>query len=169
MGQKHPGEFKLRGWLKRRLYRLPIAFFDWRIDGVERWIGVPWILLATRGRRSGRPHRVVLDVLARKAGIHYVQSAYGSHSDWLRNVRANGFLEVEIDRRRFAARLDELGAEVARPIAGEYVRAHPVYARFVGRMLGYRGSLRAKPLAAWIASSFPTLAIAEETWQNREP
>ncbi|MFQ5908767.1 MAG: nitroreductase/quinone reductase family protein [Thermoplasmata archaeon] len=44
------------------------------------------ITLETRGRKTGRPHLVVLPVYLVSSHRMFVVSSYGSHSDWLRNV-----------------------------------------------------------------------------------
>ena len=63
---------------RRLLYRLPLM-----LDGsglpvlVQRLLGVDWIVLETTGRRTGRRHVVVLDVLHHDtdADRYYVQPA----------------------------------------------------------------------------------------------
>lgn len=47
------------------------------------------IALETRGRRTDRPHRVVLPVYPVGADRMFAVSSYGRESDWWRNVRAN--------------------------------------------------------------------------------
>lgn len=47
------------------------------------------ITLETQGRRTGRPHRVVLPVYAEGSRRLFVVSSYGRDSDWWRNARAN--------------------------------------------------------------------------------
>ncbi|MFQ5552304.1 MAG: nitroreductase family deazaflavin-dependent oxidoreductase [Thermoplasmata archaeon] len=46
------------------------------------------ITLETQGRRTGRPHRVVLPVYPIGSHRFFVVSSYGRNSDWWRNVRA---------------------------------------------------------------------------------
>jgi hypothetical protein len=61
--------------LRRLLFRLPLL-----LDGragrtaqhlLTRAIGIDWIAVETRGRRSGRPHTVVLDVVGHDADTYY--------------------------------------------------------------------------------------------------
>ncbi|MEE9163805.1 MAG: nitroreductase family deazaflavin-dependent oxidoreductase [Thermoplasmata archaeon] len=47
------------------------------------------ITLETQGRRTGRPHRVVLPVFSTGSDRMFAISSYGRESDWWRNVRAN--------------------------------------------------------------------------------
>ena len=86
------------GAYARRLARHPIRRFVHRLPLLLERAGLPvptglftvdWIVLETVGRRSGRPHVVVLDVIARDhdPDRFYVQPANGVASDWVRNVR----------------------------------------------------------------------------------
>ncbi|MEE9592642.1 MAG: nitroreductase family deazaflavin-dependent oxidoreductase [Thermoplasmata archaeon] len=47
------------------------------------------ITLETQGRKTGRPHRVVLPVYPVSSHQMFVVSSYGPRSDWLRNVLAS--------------------------------------------------------------------------------
>ncbi len=47
------------------------------------------ITLETKGRRTGRVHRVVLPVYLINSRRMFVVSSYGRRSDWLRNVLAS--------------------------------------------------------------------------------
>ncbi|MEO8605162.1 MAG: nitroreductase/quinone reductase family protein, partial [bacterium] len=81
--------------LRRALFRIPLQME--RLVGERLWhvmarlLGVEWIVLETVGRRSGRLHDVVLDVVGRDAArdIYYVQPADGRRSAWVHNVGAH--------------------------------------------------------------------------------
>lgn len=59
------------------------------------------ITLETRGRRSGRPHRVILPVYSEGPHRMFVVSSYGGHSDWFRNVQANPSVRVLRGRQAY--------------------------------------------------------------------
>ncbi|MGH7858285.1 MAG: nitroreductase family deazaflavin-dependent oxidoreductase [Candidatus Binatia bacterium] len=147
---------------RRRLFRLPIHSFRLASSAWETAFGVPWILLVTTGRRSGRPHAVVLDVLGCDPlrGTCFVQSARGTRSQWFRNLEANPRVEARLRTKRFAAHAARVPEEKEREIVREYVLAHPLYARVVARGLGYRGPLTATAeLVEWLTASFPMIAV----------
>ena len=110
------------GSLPRLLFRLPLllerAGIRWTERLFARLMGVQWIVLETIGRRSGRPHEVMLDVVGydRARNTYYVQPAYGDRSDWVRNVRAQPTVSVRIGGRHPGRRgfSGELSAGAAR-------------------------------------------------------
>ena len=60
------------------------------------------LLLTTTGRKSGLP-RVTPLQFEEIDGAFYVGSARGAEADWFRNIAACPRVEVEIQRKRFAA------------------------------------------------------------------
>jgi len=146
-------------WL-RLLYRLPVALYHSGAAGWESAIGFSWILLVTRGRKTGREHAVMLDVLGAEDGRHYVQAAYGEAADWRKNIAASGDFEAQVGRERFAARLEPVDDRDARRVMLAYVESHPLYSPTIAWMLGYRGSLReAESIAGWLVDRFSMLAV----------
>lgn len=143
---------------KRRLYRAPRVLFDAGLARTARRLGIPWILIRTRGRRSGREHAVVLDCLHEEPGRWYVQSAYGPDADWVRNVLADPRVRIETGSEQALATASRLSPQEAGVIAAAIVAAHPIYARLVGAGLGARDFSR-RGLARFFAESFPTLRI----------
>ncbi len=146
-------------WL-RLLYRLPVALYRVGAAGWEAAFGLSWILVITRGRKSGREHAVMLDLLGVVGERYYVQAAYGASADWRKNIEAAGKLEAQVGPDRFAARLEVCDDREARRVMLVYVGAHPLYSPSIAWMLGYRGPLREpESVAAWLADRFGLLAI----------
>jgi deazaflavin-dependent oxidoreductase (nitroreductase family) len=83
-----------RAWLPRLVFRSPILLYRVGLGGL---LGHQFLLLTHAGRRTGRVHETVLKVL------HYdpatcesiVASAWGSQSDWYRNLQARPALTVQ--------------------------------------------------------------------------
>jgi len=124
------------------LFRLPVLLdrLGWR--GPERVMarltGVEWIVLETRGRRTGRTHTVVLDIVGRDpiGDRYYVQPAYGSRADWVRNAMMSPST-VRVGRRRAVVHLrDATGSEGAEVVL-RFLRDHPRYARLIVWFVGY--------------------------------
>ena len=119
--------------LRRWLFRIPLLLHRAGIRGVERVLGIDWIVLTTTGRRSGRPHVVMLDVVGHHTpgDVYYVQPADGRRADWVRNVAANPTVTAEVGGRTFRARVDDVtGAEGAEVVL-HFIRMHPLYARVI--------------------------------------
>jgi deazaflavin-dependent oxidoreductase (nitroreductase family) len=127
------------GPLHRLLFRIPLWLHRLGVHGLERQLaGVDWIVVTTRGRRSGRPHTVVLDVQAHDpdTGTWYVQPAYHPAADWVRNVAADPRVTIEVRGRRLAARAVDVTGPVGATALLRFVQAHPRYARAVVRLRG---------------------------------
>ena len=131
-----------RSGVVRALYRLPLQLRRLGVRGYERLLGVEWIALTTRGRRSGRPHTVMLDVVGRDAAHDgwYVQPA-DARAAWVANARADPRVTVEIDGRPRAARAVEVTGEEGATAVLRFIRGHPLYARLIVWLVGYTESV----------------------------
>lgn len=118
----------------RWLVRLPILVFR---GGLGFLFGQRLLMLEHRGRKSGLPRQVVLEVVAHpEAGRYVVVSGFGERAQWLRNVRANPQVRVSVGRYRTrpatAAILDRAAADSMLEI---YQRMHPrAWAQLRGTM-----------------------------------
>jgi deazaflavin-dependent oxidoreductase (nitroreductase family) len=65
-------------------------------------VGRSTLLLTTRGRKSGRWRTTPLNYLV-DGGVTYVVSGMGPGSDWLRNLRADPQVHVQVGKHRFDA------------------------------------------------------------------
>lgn len=82
--------------------------------GVRAWLersaGAGVLYLTTTGRRTGRAHRIEIWFAVHDGRI-YLLSGGRDRSDWVRNIRANPWVTVELggETRRGMARLLEEG------------------------------------------------------------
>jgi deazaflavin-dependent oxidoreductase (nitroreductase family) len=129
------------GPLRRALYRLPLLLdrpgLRWIERAASRVLGVEWIMLETVGRRSGRPHVVVLDVVGRDADRWYVQPAAGRRAQWVRNVLHQPQITARVHGRRFRARIRDASGPEGAAVVLRFLRAHPWYGRVVVWLVGY--------------------------------
>jgi deazaflavin-dependent oxidoreductase (nitroreductase family) len=129
--------------LPRALSRLPLLVdrLGWHaVNGMAtRVLGVEWIVLNTRGRRSGRPHTVMLDVVGYDAprGIYYVQPAAGRRSDWVRNVTADPHVTVQVGTHHMRAVVRDATGPEGAAVVLRFLRAHPWYGRIIVWFVGY--------------------------------
>ena len=120
--------------IPRWIFRFPELIFRLRLGFLAPW----WLMLVTTGRRSGRPRRVVLDVIRRDDGRLWIIAADGRRADFVRNIEADPRVEVwhRGSRHRATARpLEEADAAI---FAVDLYRRRPGYLRAVYRMLGER-------------------------------
>ena len=137
----------MRNWL----YRLPLLLRRLGVHGYERILGIEWIALTTRGRRSGRSHTVMLDVIGRdeRTDTWYVSPANGRRSAWVQNVLADSAVVVESGRRRVAARAREATGGEGAEVFVRFCREHPRYARLVALLVGFPDLSAASEDEAW--------------------
>jgi deazaflavin-dependent oxidoreductase (nitroreductase family) len=125
--------------LRRWLFRIPLLLHRAGVRGLERVLGIDWMVLTTTGRRSGRPHVVMLDVVGHHAAgdVYYVQPADGRRADWVRNVAASPLVTAEVGGRRFQARVDDVTGSEGAEVVLHFIRSHPLYARVIVRFVRY--------------------------------
>lgn len=70
-----------------RLMRLPIPLFR---AGFGWLFGRRLVMIEHRGRSSGQPRYVVVEVIERTDRSIVVVSGFGTKAHWYRNLRANG-------------------------------------------------------------------------------
>jgi deazaflavin-dependent oxidoreductase (nitroreductase family) len=94
------------------------------------------LLLTTTGRKSGEP-RVTPLQYELIDGIHWVASGWGKDADWLKNIRREPQVHVQVGGVNFAARVEliEEPAQVADYLELRLKR-HPL---MVGLMLSAQG------------------------------
>ncbi|WP_372595320.1 nitroreductase family deazaflavin-dependent oxidoreductase [Actinotalea sp.] len=125
-------------------YRRPSAAFRWfaRTPELAFRLGLGGLfrrrlcMLTHRGRATGLPRRTVLEVVeedrARRTVV--VASGFGV-SQWLRNLRANPPLRLDIGTEHGVPTARELDPAEAAKVLSRYQLAHPRAARALGQKL----------------------------------
>ena len=157
------GKPRRHGLLMRWLLRAPVLVYRIGLGGLMP--GRPMLgglmpghlMLTTVGRRSGRPHRVVVDMWQDTAtDTYYVASGFGAHADWHRNLQANPEVGVQVGRRKFRARASTLPLEEAEEqVLGRW-RRHGRLMRFYGGV-----TLRSMGLKGWSTEEEVRAVVAE--------
>jgi deazaflavin-dependent oxidoreductase (nitroreductase family) len=120
---------------------------DWSGFGGEQYC-----YLTTRGRVTGRPHRIEIWFAIDKDTL-YMLSGGGTRSDWVRNLLTTAAVTIEVGDRKF----DGQARVVADPAEGELARAvvHDKYAP------GYGGDL-----SGWRRSALPIAVDLRQAADN---
>jgi deazaflavin-dependent oxidoreductase (nitroreductase family) len=107
--------------------------------GLGRLFGHRFLLLVHRGRRTGKTHETVLEVVATDPSVDewFVIAAWGQHADWLRNLEAGPTLEVIVGAQRFAPTHRFVSTDEALGVLQVYQRAHPRAWRVIARLFGW--------------------------------
>lgn len=129
----------------RYLLHAPVHLFRWRLGPL---FGKRFLLLTHTGRRTGKRHQTVLEVIEyREDGPEaVVMSGFGRNSDWLRNIETTPNEEVVIGTRHFQASHRFLGEDEAVNVVRDYELRNwfiaPLVRWVLSRLLGwqYRGS-----------------------------
>jgi deazaflavin-dependent oxidoreductase (nitroreductase family) len=155
----------------RWLLRAPVYLYRWRLGWL---LGRRFLLLIHIGRRSGRRHSTMLEIVEYRPGgpEAVVISAFGPNANWLRNIAANPNPEVVIGSQHFTAAhrfLDQ--DEAARVLAGYERRnrfAMPIIRAVLSRLLGwhYDGSDEHRRR---VAAQLPFVAFGPRSMRTVEP
>ena len=124
--------------LQKFFFKIPVWFHKIGFGGWERLIGAQWMLITTVGRKSGKPRDAMVDVMDYDAATdtYYIEAAYGSRADWVKNIEANPRFHAQVGRRKFHASLSTLASADAGELMVRFYRAKPAYTRSVMAMVG---------------------------------
>ncbi|QAY70281.1 nitroreductase family deazaflavin-dependent oxidoreductase [Xylanimonas protaetiae] len=129
----------LAPWV-RRAFAAPNVVYD---RGLGRLLGHRFLQLVHTGRRTGARHRVVLEVLGydTRTGEAVVVAGFGTHADWLRNLRAGGPAWVSFGRGPRAAAWREVddreAVDVLRAYEQRYGPLRPLLRRTLRGLARY--------------------------------
>ncbi|GAA3452438.1 nitroreductase family deazaflavin-dependent oxidoreductase [Dactylosporangium matsuzakiense] len=143
--------------IPRRLARAPVALYR---HGLGWLLGQHLAMIEHRGRISGRPRLVVLEVLAHDDTGLTVVSGYGRDSQWLRNIVAKARVRIWTGRRQGVPAVAEvLPPDESRQLLQAYVDRHPTLAAALGRVLGLDDLRGRSALPADVAARLPVVEI----------
>ena len=108
----------------------------------ERLANEDFAYLTTTGRRSGKPHRIEI-WFAIESGAIYLLSGDGGAADWVKNIRKNRGVRIQIGSRTVAARARFIRAAREDQRARELLDA---------KYMGWRPGRR---LSSWARGSLP--------------
>ncbi len=124
------------GPVVRGLLRAPARLYDWNLGWL---LGRRFLRLTHVGRRTGRRHRTMLEVIGTRpaAGEFLVLAGLGRSANWYRNVQAGPAVEVAVGRRRFRPEHRTLGEDEAVVVLADYERRNRLVAPVVRRVLSW--------------------------------
>ena len=150
----------------KRIGRFMRFFF--RIPNILYRIGLGFLLpmqmlLTTIGRKTGKPHSVVIDIVKhdKNNDVCFVNAAWGLKSDWFRNLMKNPNVKVQIGRRKFNGKAIVLPLKEAEDILVEFINRHPNYVRFMMRLIGQEIRLNEEEIRSLVLE-MPIVAIRSQ-------
>ncbi|MBI1814999.1 MAG: nitroreductase family deazaflavin-dependent oxidoreductase [Deltaproteobacteria bacterium] len=124
---------------------------------IERAPG--WVLLTTKGRKTGLPREVLLPC-ERFDNRVLVISTYGWRSNWMRNIQSHPEVRITCEGQTMDGRADIIEAVLVRQ---ELVSAHPFFVPFPTHLLNaiHRTILRPLwvPFLRWWVRRRPVVVI----------
>lgn len=110
--------------IKRLVFRSPLLLYKLGLGWV---MGERFLRLRHRGRKSGRVHDTVLEVVGKDSGsgVYYIASGWGEGSNWLRNIEKTPGVGVQVGKRKFRAKAKRLPVEKACAVHYDYAQTHP--------------------------------------------
>ena len=97
-------QFYPRPQAARLLMKTPLVL--WRL-GLGPLSGFVFLILTTRGRKSGLPRRSVIEY-HRFEGVKYAVSAFGERADWYRNIQAFPYITIQSSDGEEAVKVERI-------------------------------------------------------------
>ena len=110
--------------ITRLLMRAPILLYQ---SGLGFILGGRFLMLTHIGRNSGRPKRVVLEVIKSDPvqNVYYVGSGWGEKSNWLLNIKKTPDVTVHTGNKIFRAVAGRISSDEASDILLDYAERNP--------------------------------------------
>jgi len=142
----------------RWLLRMPILLYRLSLGWL---LGGRFVLLTVRGRKTGLPRSVVLEVLGPDppTGGLFTASAWGGSAQWLRNLEACPKVQVQVGRRSFQAEVLRLPEPAGEEQLRSYARRHPLAGRVIFPLLLGRQPVGTEDKFAVLSRSVPILLV----------
>jgi deazaflavin-dependent oxidoreductase (nitroreductase family) len=151
------------GRILGRTLRMPAALdrpgLRWALQALSP---APVLVITHRGRCSGKTYKTPVEALTEDKDKREVVVApmYGEDSDWYRNVRAGGLVEVGFRAEVGPMQWRELSEEERRAATDAYRRDHPLYSRMILRMVAGVNDLEGEDLAETVVRELPMVALS---------
>jgi deazaflavin-dependent oxidoreductase (nitroreductase family) len=145
------------GRLALAIMRMPLRAYR---HGAGWLLGRTFLQLTHVGRHTGIPHRAVAMVLYddRATGEVVICAAWGTDTDWYRNLQAGPALQVDIGRTSFTPQHRFLDDEDAFEVGTRFRAVHPWRLRLLSAVLGW-GDLRNDTQLREFVASRPFVAL----------
>jgi deazaflavin-dependent oxidoreductase (nitroreductase family) len=144
--------------LLRAGLRLPIWLYRLHLGWL---LGDRFLMITHLGRKTGLPHRTVVEVVRHDKSTDgcVVASGWGAQSDWYRNIQHTPQVTITLGRHRWPATAEVLSERAAEEALGDYARRHPhAYRELASMIAGHRLS-SAELNSAELAKIIPLVAF----------
>jgi deazaflavin-dependent oxidoreductase (nitroreductase family) len=142
-------------------FRLPIFLYHLKLGWL---LGKRFLMLTTIGRKSGRLHRTVIEVVFhdRHSGAYTIASGWGSRSDWYKNLKINPRVAVVVGLREFTATAQQLESDEAEKLLLNYAQSHPLAFRELARLMSGSVSENVMETCHTVAQDIPLITLTPD-------
>jgi deazaflavin-dependent oxidoreductase (nitroreductase family) len=70
--------------------------------------------------------------------IYYVVAAWGEKSDWVKNIRANPNVQIQVGREKLDMVAEQITPEKGEAVILEYAKRHPTAMKNLAKYMGYQ-------------------------------
>jgi deazaflavin-dependent oxidoreductase (nitroreductase family) len=146
-----------RAWLARLMFRAPVVLYRFGLGGL---LGHEFLLLTHAGRRTGRIHETVLKVLRYDPVTResIVASAWGTRTDWYRNIQARPALAVRTGGARYMPMVRTVPPDEAFAVFADWTRRQHGFAAVMLGQIGLSWDVPEAEQRAFVAG-FPFVAF----------
>jgi deazaflavin-dependent oxidoreductase (nitroreductase family) len=119
-----------------------------------------FLLITHQGRNTGKRRETVAMALLYNPQTReaVVCSAWGSNTDWIRNIRAHPALQIQIGREVYVPEQRFLSEDESFAVATEFQRRHPRRSRLLAAILGW-GDLSSEAVVRDFVSTRPFVSF----------
>lgn len=123
--------------IRRLLFRAPIWLYKLHLGWL---LGNRMLKLTHQGRVSGEPREVVLEVVCHDpaSNVFTVAAAWGEKSDWVKNIRVNPRVRVQVGGQEMEMQAEQLTPEQGEQAILDYAGKHPTAMRNIASFMGYQ-------------------------------
>jgi deazaflavin-dependent oxidoreductase (nitroreductase family) len=123
--------------ITRFFFRAPIWLYTLHLG----WLmGNRMLKLTHLGRVSGEPRQVVLEIVKHdpNTDTYYIAAAWGEKSDWVKNIRANPDVQVQVGSRKLDVLAEQLTPEQGELTILDYSQRHPTAMKNLAGYMGFQ-------------------------------
>jgi deazaflavin-dependent oxidoreductase (nitroreductase family) len=145
------------GRLALAVFRLPLPLYQ---RGWGWLLGRTFLLVTHAGRKTGKRRETVAMTLAYDPRTHeaVIFSGWGPNADWIRNIRANPALRIQIGRESYTPEQRFLSEDESLAVVVEFQRRHRWRVRLAALILGW-GDLTSETAVRGFVRSHPFVSF----------
>jgi len=130
-------ELKYPLGITRLFFRAPIWLYNLHLGWI---LGNRALKMTHIGRNSGQPRHVVLEVVKYEPSseTYYIAAAWGERSDWVKNIRANPKVRIQVARKNFDVVAEQLTHEEGEEVILDYAHRHPTAMKNLAGFMGFQ-------------------------------